>query len=152
MILWMLKDKNQHLNNLNNKIKLKLNNLKLKKTSGMEEKKLTECLLINSGMMIRMTPSHLGKIRKEDATVRERVSIMDGVTQKTKISRMTRKDISDSAQFLEPFILLWFSTSLECTNTKKPSQIKSSWKEPVFNSTVILNQEAPPQLNISTQT
>jgi hypothetical protein len=149
MILWMLKDKNKHLKGLKNKIKLKLN-LKLKKTSGMEEKKLTECLLTNSGMMIRMTPSHLGKTRREDATVRE--SIMDRVTQKTKISRMTRKDISDSAQFLEPFILLWFSTSLECTNTKKPSQMKSSWKEPVFNSTVILNQEAPPQLNISTQT
>jgi len=151
MILWILKDKNQHLNNLNNKIKLKLN-LKLKKTSGTEEEKLTECLLTNSGMMIRMTPFHLGKTRKEDATVKERVSIMDGVTRKTKILRMTRKDISDSAQFLEPFILLWFSTSLECTNTKKPSQMKSSWKEPVFNSTVILNQEAPPQLNISTQT
>jgi hypothetical protein len=145
----MLKDKNKHLKGLNNKIKLKLN-LKLKKTSGMEEKKLTECLLINSGMKIRMTPSHLGKTRREDATVRE--SIMDRVTQKTKISRMTRKDISDSAQFLEPFILLWFSTSLECTNTKKPSQMKSSWKEPVFNSTVILNQEALLQLNISTQT
>lgn len=145
----MLKDKNKHLKCLKNKIKLKLN-LKLKKTSGMEEKKLTECLLTNSGMKIRMTPSHLGKTRREDATVRE--SIMDRVTQKTKISRMTRKDISDSAQFLEPFILLWFSTSLECTNTKKPSQMKSSWKEPVFNSTVILNQEAPPQLNISTQT
>jgi hypothetical protein len=145
----MLKDKNKHLKGLNNKMKLKLN-LKLKKTSGMEEKKLTECLLINFGMKIRMTPSRLGKTRREDATVRE--SIMDRVTQKTKISRMTRKDISDSAQFLEPFILLWFSTSLECTNTKKPSQMKSSWKEPVFNSTVILNQEAPPQLNISTQT
>lgn len=151
MILWMLKDKNKPLNNLNNKIKLKLN-LKLKKTPGMQEEKLTECLLTNSGMKIRMTPSYHGKTRKEDAMVRERVSIMDGVTQRTKILRMTRKDISDSAQFLEPFILLWFSTSLDCTNTKKPSQMKSSWKEPVFNSTVILNQEAPLQLNISTQT